>query len=273
MKEPSFIYKTIDKKDVFKGLNISLPLFIAGPCAVESFSQLDKTAECLKALGINYMRAGAYKPRTSPYSFTGLKEEGLYLLKAVKEKHGIKIVTELTDIKHLDKVSRVGDVIQIGSRNCQNFELLTEIGKCPLPVLLKRGMMSKVEEFLLASEYVLKGGNKNLILCERGIRTFDNTLRNTLDVGAISYIKANTNLPVIADPSHASGFREYVFDLGLSAIAAGADGLIVEVHPDCDSAKCDGRQSLTPDDFKRLYYKAIEIYKTINEKPAELAYA
>jgi 3-deoxy-7-phosphoheptulonate synthase len=236
------------------------PLIIAGPCAVEDYQTVLKTAIYLLKSGVKYMRAGAYKPRTSPYSFQGLGKMGLDILKAVKKETGIKIVTELVSEMYYPEVDEVTDIIQIGSRNAQNFELLKCAGKGVKPVLLKRGMMNTVEEFLFAAEYVLSEGNSKVILCERGIRSFDNTLRNTLDVGAIAVLKSKTNLPVIVDPSHASGKRKFVIPLACAGMAAGADGIIVEVHPEPEFAKCDGKQSVDLKTFIELKHRINEMY-------------
>lgn len=221
------------------------PMIIAGPCAVESYEQMHTAAKKLKEMGIKFLRGGAYKPRTSPYSFQGLGLEGLEILNQVKQETGMKIVTELMDVRKYNEISKVADIIQIGSRNCQNFDLLKEVGKGSVPVLLKRGMMNTIDEFLHSAEYILNEGNEKVILCERGIRTFDNTFRNTLDVGAIAYIKKNSGLPVIVDPSHSSGIKEFVLPFACAGIAVGADGVIIEVHPNPEEALCDGKQSLT----------------------------
>ncbi len=256
-----FLYETSNQywlNDL--GLKPDFPIIIAGPCAVESYQITIKTALILKKMGINILRGGAYKPRTSPYSFQGLEEKGLDILKTARKKSGIKIVTELVDAALYEKVAEVADIIQIGSRNAQNFSLLKRVGKGKKPVLLKRGMMNTVEEFLMSAEYILSQGNGKVILCERGVRTFDNTLRNTLDVGAIAVLKSKTNLPVIVDPSHASGVKNYVLPLALAGMAAGAQGVIVEVHPEPDKALCDGKQSLNINEFSVLYNKIVEFY-------------
>ena len=217
---------------------------IAGPCSVESAEMLSATATSVKKSGAIALRGGAFKPRTSPYSFRGLGEEALELLAAVREKTGLPVVTEVMDTRQVEVVTRYADVLQVGARNMQNFSLLSEVGAAPKPVLLKRGLAATIEDFLLAAEYVLSCGNRNVILCERGIRTFERATRNTLDIAAIPVLKSETHLPVIVDPSHAAGRRDLVRPLALAAVAAGADGLMVEVHPDPDRARSDGDQSL-----------------------------
>ncbi|MSR06507.1 MAG: 3-deoxy-7-phosphoheptulonate synthase [Gemmatimonadetes bacterium] len=220
---------------------------IAGPCSVENAEMLLSTAKSVKAAGAIALRGGAFKPRTSPYSFRGLGEEALEILASVREQTGLPVVTEVMDTRQVEVVCKYADVLQIGARNMQNFSLLSEVGQAPKPVLLKRGLAATIEDFLLAAEYVLSCGNRNVILCERGIRTFERATRNTLDIAAIPVLKAETHLPVIVDPSHAAGRRDLVLPLALAAAAVGADGLIVEVHPDPDRARSDGDQSL---DFK-----------------------
>jgi 3-deoxy-7-phosphoheptulonate synthase len=222
---------------------------IAGPCTVESREQLLSTAEAVKAGGASMLRGGAYKPRTSPYSFQGLGDEGLRLLREAKEITGLPIVTELMDARDLEPVLEVADVIQVGARNMQNYSLLAEIGRSGRPVLLKRGLAAQIEELLMASEYVLKEGNDQVMLCERGIRTFETATRFTLDIMAIPVIKELSHLPVVVDPSHAAGRRDLVLPLSLAAAAAGADGIIVEVHHDPDAAICDGPQAVPADRF------------------------
>lgn len=226
---------------------------IAGPCAVESEDQLFTIAKEIKNIGVNILRGGAYKPRTSPYSFRGLGKEGLKLLAEVKNKIGLKVTTELLYIKNIEEVVEVADIIQIGSRNMQNYELLEEVGKLNKPVLLKRGFSNTIEELLLSSEYIMLKGNKNVILCERGIRTFEKYTRNTLDIAAIPVIKRLSHLPIIIDPSHAAGKDALVPDLSYAATAAGADGIIVEVHNNPKTAMCDGEQSLTFKSFDTMY--------------------
>jgi 3-deoxy-7-phosphoheptulonate synthase len=223
---------------------------IAGPCTVESRGQALETARAVKAAGATMFRGGAYKPRTSPYAFKGLGRAALTILAEVNEETGLPIVTELLDVRDLDHVAEVADVIQIGARNMQNYPLLTAVGQAGLPVLLKRGLAATVDELLLAAEYILAEGNDDVILCERGIRTFETGHRRaTLDLMAIPILKERTELPVIVDPSHAAGRRELVLPLSLAAAAVGADGVLVEVHPDPDRAVCDGPQSLVAAEF------------------------
>ncbi len=224
---------------------------IAGPCSVESEEQLTGIAKSVKASGAGMLRGGAFKPRTSPYAFQGLRGEGLELLEKAKAATGLPIVTEIMDASHLPMFENV-DVIQVGARNMQNFELLKRLGKVDKPILLKRGLSSTIQELLMSAEYILAGGNSNVILCERGIRTFETYTRNTLDISAGPVLKELTHLPVIIDPSHASGMARLVKPLSLAAVAAGADGLIIEVHNDPAHALCDGPQSLTPEAFDEL---------------------
>jgi 3-deoxy-7-phosphoheptulonate synthase len=222
---------------------------IAGPCTVESREQLLETADVVKDAGAAMLRGGAYKPRTSPYAFQGLGQEGLRLLAEAKQKTGLPIVTELMDARDLEPVLEVADVIQVGARNMQNFPLLAEIGRSGRPVLLKRGLSATLDELLMAAEYILKEGNPNVMLCERGIKTFENAYRVTLDLQAVPVLKELSHLPVVVDPSHAAGRRSLVAPMSLAAAAAGADGIIVEVHPNPDEALCDGPQALLADDF------------------------
>ncbi len=225
---------------------------IAGPCAVESEEQIGTIASYLSKVGVKFLRGGAYKPRTSPYAFQGLKKEGLRLLKQVKEKTGMQIITEVMDLSLLEEVYDYTDVIQIGTRNMKNYQFLKELGKTHKPVLLKRGMDATIEEWLLAAEYILLGGNEEVILCERGIRTFDHSTRNTLDLAAVPQIKHLSHLPIIVDPSQGTGVRELVEPMSYAAIAAGADGLMIEVHHNPENALSDGPQSLYPEDFARM---------------------
>lgn len=224
---------------------------IAGPCSVESEEQICTIARRVKKAGAAMLRGGAFKPRTSPYAFQGMRAEGLRLLLRAKKLTDLPIVTEIMDISHLDIFSDV-DVIQVGARNMQNFELLKELGRSHKPILLKRGLSSTIQELLMSTEYIMAGGNPNVILCERGIRTFENATRNTFDVSAIPLIKELSHLPVIADPSHATGIASLVEPMALAAVAAGVDGLIIEVHNDPPHALCDGLQSLTPEQFAQL---------------------
>ena len=225
---------------------------IAGPCSVESKEQICTTANLVKSSGANFLRGGAYKPRTSPYSFQGLEENGLKLLAAAKEVSGLPIVTEVMNPREIDLVAKYADIIQVGARNMQNFSLLKELGKINKPILLKRGMMNTIKEFLMSAEYVLSEGNQQVILCERGIRTFETATRNTLDISCIPVLKKETHLPIIIDPSHATGHWDMVESMSRASIAAGADGLIIEVHPDPVKAFSDGPQSLKPEKFDRL---------------------
>jgi 3-deoxy-7-phosphoheptulonate synthase len=230
---------------------------IAGPCTVESREQTLQTARAVRDAGATLLRGGAYKPRTSPYAFQGLGHEGLRLLAEAKSETGLPIVTELMDMRDLDAVLEVADVVQIGARNMQNYPLLAEIGRSGRPALLKRGLSSTLDELLMAAEYILKEGNPNVMLCERGIRTFETAYRFTLDLMAVPVLKELSHLPVIVDPSHAAGRRELVLPLSLAAAAVGADGIIVEVHPNPDEAICDGPQALRAQDFAQ-YARAVE---------------
>ena len=231
---------------------------IAGPCSVESKEQICSIAKAVKKAGANLMRGGAFKPRTSPYAFQGLKAEGIEYLKEAKKITGMPIVTELMSLSDLDCFNDV-DVIQVGARNMQNFSMLKELGKCNKPILLKRGLANTIEELLMSAEYIMAGGNDNVILCERGIRTFEQATRNTLDISAIPVLKEKTHLPIIVDPSHASGISSLVEPLALAAVAAGADGLIIEVHNNPSCALCDGAQSLDIPSFEKLAGKIFKV--------------
>lgn len=222
---------------------------MAGPCSVESKAQITQIAKDVKASGATVLRGGAFKPRTSPYSFQGMEFEGLELLKEAREETGLPIVSEIMSPKHVERFNEEVDIIQVGARNMQNFDLLKELGHTNKPVLLKRGLSSTIEEWLMSAEYIMAGGNENVILCERGIRTFETYTRNTLDISAIPAIKRLSHLPIIVDPSHATGMNWMVSPLAVAAIAAGADGIMVEVHNDPKNAKCDGAQSITPAEF------------------------
>ncbi len=224
----------------------------AGPCSVESKDQMFTTAQSVKESGANIMRGGAYKPRTSPYSFQGMEEEGLKILSAAKEEFGMPYATEVMNPKEVELVAEYADCLQVGARNVQNFSLLKELGKCHKPVLLKRGMATSIKEYLMSAEYILSEGNSQVILCERGIRTFETATRNTLDISAVPVLKKETHLPVIIDPSHATGHWDLVESMSRAAVAAGADGLMIEVHPDPANAYSDGPQSLKPEKFKAL---------------------
>lgn len=247
-KDIKFEIKYNDKKIVVKRDKI----IMAGPCAIESYEQLLETAKFVKSKGANMLRGGAYKPRTSPDSFQGLKEEGLEILKAVKKETGLPVITELMDARELDKISEVADIIQIGSRNMQNFTLLTEVGKQDKPVMLKRGLCASISEWIGAAEYIAIGGNNKIIMCERGIRTYNDYTRNTLDLAAVPIIHKETGLPVVVDPSHATGVRYLVKPMSIAAFATGADGIMVEVHPDPVNALSDGMQSLHFNEFEDL---------------------
>ena len=225
---------------------------MAGPCSVESWEQLRTVAQDVKAAGAHLLRGGAFKPRTSPYAFQGLEEEGLRLLAEARKETGLPVITEVLEPDKVGTVAEYADVLQIGARNCQNFSLLKEVGQCGKPVLLKRGMATTIKEFLLSAEYVLAGGNPNVILCERGIRTFETSTRYTLDLNAVPVIKRLSHLPVVVDPSHGTGHWEYVAPMAKAGIACGADGLIIEVHHRPEEALSDGPQSLKPDKFARL---------------------
>jgi 3-deoxy-7-phosphoheptulonate synthase len=236
---------------------------MAGPCSVESEEQIIETSKAVKQAGAAILRGGAYKPRTSPYSFQGLGEEGLKLLAQAKKITGLPVVTEILDPHDLDVVAEYSDMLQIGARNAQNFPLLRYVGRCNKPVLLKRGMSTTINEFLMAAEYILSEGNHNVVLCERGIRTFETATRNTFDLNAIPVLKEKTHLPVIADPSHGTGYWQYVTPMALAAIAAGADGLMVEVHYKPEIAQSDGGQSLKPSNFSALMEKAKLVAKAV----------
>lgn len=227
-------------------------VIMSGPCAVESHDQVLETAIAIKKAGAKILRGGAYKPRTSPYSFQGLEEEGLRYMKEVREATGLPVICEVTSLEAVESAVKYIDMLQIGARNMQNFYLLKEVGKTGLPVLLKRGLSATIEEWLNAAEYIMAEGNKNVVLCERGIRTFETATRNTLDISAVPVIKEKSHLPIIVDPSHATGVRNYVKPLAKSAVAAGADGLMIETHPNPATALSDGPQSLTFSQFDEL---------------------
>jgi len=251
-----------------KGVNIggSEIVIIAGPCAVESRDQLFATARSVKESGANILRGGAFKPRSSPYNFQGLGEEGLKLLSSIRKETNLPVVTEVMDTRQMELVASYADMIQIGSRNMQNYPLLKEAGMCGKPVLLKRGMMATVEEFLLAAEYILSQGNDQVILCERGIRTFETSTRNTLDLSAVPMLKRLSHLPVIVDPSHGTGLRWMVPAMAKAAVAVGADGLIMEVHYQPEQAICDGYQSLSLDEFATLMSDLKKIAQAIGRE-------
>ena len=235
---------------------------IAGPCSVESEEQICEIAQKVKASGANLLRGGAFKPRTSPYSFQGMRQEGLRLLSLAKKLTGLPVVTEIMDLSQLELFDDV-DIIQVGARNMQNFELLRALGATKKPILLKRGLSSTYEELLMSAEYIMAGGNEQVILCERGIRTFESYTRNTLDLSAIPVLKSLTHLPVVVDPSHATGKRALVKPMALAAAAAGADGLMIEVHNDPKNAWCDGAQSLTPEQFADVSARVSQVLEVI----------
>ncbi|MGE4283368.1 MAG: 3-deoxy-7-phosphoheptulonate synthase [Clostridia bacterium] len=237
---------------------------MAGPCAVEDEQVFYETAHKVKAAGAKILRGGAFKPRTSPYAFQGLEEQGLKMLDIARNETGLKIVTEVIDTRDVDVVAKYSDILQIGARNMQNFRLLKEAGASNKPVLIKRGLSATIEEWLMAAEYVISTGNPNIILCERGIRTFETATRNTLDISAIPVVKELSHLPIIADPSHATGAWKYVNALSKAAIAAGADGLIIEVHNDPSKALCDGPQSLKPEKFGELMQELKVVAHAVN---------
>ena len=239
---------------------------IAGPCSIESEEQIMESAEMLKKLNIKIMRASAFKPRTSPYDFQGLGIKGLKLLKKVKEKTGILTETEVMDVRDVAIAAEYVDVLRVGARNMQNYDLLKELGKINKPVILKRGMAATINEFIMAAEYILYHGNTDVILCERGIRTFETAYRNTLDVGAIAILKNLTHLPVIADPSHAAGNRDLVPPLSKAAVAAGADGLLIEAHPNPQKALSDAAQSLYPEQLAKLMEELRPICEAVGRK-------
>lgn len=242
------------------GGNLTL---IAGPCSVETEEQMVSVAKAVKAAGATVLRGGAFKPRTSPYAFQGLGKEGLRLLKIARQETGLPIVTEIMEIGQLDLFDDV-DIIQVGARNMQNFNLLKELGAQKKPVLLKRGMSATYEEWLMSAEYVMSEGNENIILCERGIRTFETYTRNTLDLAAVPSLKKLSHFPVVIDPSHATGKADLVFPLAMAAVASGADGLMIEVHNDPAHALCDGKQSITPDAFTHIAKKTLDLKNFLN---------
>ena len=238
---------------------------IAGPCSIESEEQMMESGYAAKKAGAKILRGGAFKPRTSPYSFQGMEEEGLKLLRKVGDKTGMPVVTEVMNTMDVDLVEQYSDILQIGARNIQNFSLLKAVGHCRKPVLLKRGMMTTIEELLMSAEYILSEGNGQIILCERGIRTFETATRNTLDISAVPVLKELTHLPVIIDPSHAAGHAKYVLPLARAAVAVGAHGIMVEIHPEPEKAFSDGAQSLRPEQFYRLMDEVNLLEKTMQE--------
>lgn len=268
-------YKLANKKfhpepSVVKVGNVSIGgstmVVMSGPCAVESKEQLLATAHAIKKAGAHILRGGAYKPRTSPYAFQGLEEEGLQYMKEAREETGLPVICEVTSLNAIEAAVKYVDMLQIGARNMQNFYLLKEAGKSGLPVLLKRGLSATIDEWLNASEYIIAEGNPNVVLCERGIRTFETATRNTLDISAIPVIKEKSHLPIIVDPSHATGVRAYVKPLAKSAIAVGADGLMIETHPNPAMALSDGPQSLNFDQFERLMQELTPLVQIMGKK-------
>jgi 3-deoxy-7-phosphoheptulonate synthase len=247
------------------GIDSSHFVVMAGPCSVESREQLMTTAHAVKAAGARILRGGAFKPRTSPYDFQGLEEEGLKFLAEAREATGLKVVTEVLSDANVPLVADYADILQVGARNMQNFALLKKLGKCDKPVLLKRGMSSTIKEFLLSAEYIVSQGNPNVILCERGIRTFESYTRNTLDLSAVPLLNELSHLPVIIDPSHATGKRSLVIPMAKASVAAGADGLLIEVHPNPEEAFSDGPQSLLPEEFCELM-KVVRQYVALENR-------
>lgn len=239
---------------------------IAGPCTIESYNQMDATAQELKDSNVRIIRGGAYKPRTSPYAFQGMGEEGLKIIRSVADNHGMAVTSEIMDASQLDVFMKYVDILQVGARNMQNFNLLKELGKVHRPVILKRGLSATYEEWLMSAEYIMAGGNNQVILCERGIRTFEKFTRNTLDLTAIPVIKKLSHLPIIIDPSHATGLRDKVEPMSRAAIAAGCDGLIIEVHHNPDCALCDGAQSLYPWQYDLLYKQIKQIAPIVGKE-------
>lgn len=246
----------------FGAENIGL---IAGPCTVETYEQMDKTADALKSSGVKILRGGAFKPRTSPYAFQGLGEDGLKIIRSVADNHKMAVTSEIMEISQIPMFMKYVDILQIGARNMQNYNLLKEVGMLNKPVILKRGLSSTFEEWLMSAEYIMAGGNRQVILCERGIRTFEKYTRNTLDLSAIPVIKKLSHLPIIIDPSHGTGLRDKVAPMSRAAVAAGCDGLIIEVHHDPDNALCDGAQSLFPEEYNKLYKEVKQIAPIIGK--------
>jgi 3-deoxy-7-phosphoheptulonate synthase len=252
------------------GVKIGGPevIVIAGPCSVETEEQVFKIAKNVKDSGAKILRGGAFKPRTSPYSFQGLGEEGLKLLRSAADEYGLKVITEVMDKSQIDLVEKYADILQIGARNMQNYMFLKDLGKASKPIMLKRGIAATIEEWLMSAEYILAGGNEKVILCERGIRTFETATRNTMDISAIPVIKKKSHLPIFADPSHGVGIRDKVIPMARASVAAGADGIMVEVHHDPDHALSDGAQSLYPSQFEQLMKEVRMIAQAINRNIA-----
>lgn len=239
---------------------------IAGPCTIESYEQMDETAKALKKSGIKILRGGAFKPRTSPYAFQGLGEEGLQIIREVADKHKMAVTSEVMEISQIPLFEKYVDILQVGARNMQNFNLLRELGQVRKPVMIKRGLSATFEEWLMSAEYILAGGNREVILCERGIRTFERITRNTLDLSAIPVIKKVSHLPIIIDPSHGTGLRDKIAPMSRASVAAGCDGLIIEVHHDPENAVCDGAQSLYPEQYDKLYHDLKKIAPIVDKK-------
>ncbi len=247
----------------FGGGNIGM---IAGPCSVESLEQVDACAEKLASYGVKILRGGAFKPRTSPYSFQGLGEDGLKILRKIADKYNLAVTSEVMEINQIPLFLKYVDIIQVGARNMQNFNLLKHLGEIRKPVLLKRGLSATIEELLMSAEYIMSGGNRQVILCERGIRTFEHMTRNTLDLSAIPVVQKISHLPIVVDPSHATGLRDKVAPMSKAAVAAGADGLIIEVHHSPETALCDGAQSLYPEQFNNLYTELKALANVISKR-------
>jgi len=265
-QEPSQI--RVNEEVVVGGEEI---VVFAGPCSVETPEQMREVGRAVHAAGAQVLRGGAFKPRSSPYSFQGLAEEGLKIMREVADEVGMPMVTEVMNPREIDLVARYTDILQIGTRNVQNFSLLKEVGQTRLPVFLKRGLATTVKEFLMSAEYILAGGNQQVMLCERGIRTFENATRNTLDISAVPVLKERTHLPVIIDPSHATGYWQYVAPMAKAAVAAGADGLMIEVHNDPEHALSDGPQSLKPERFAKLMDELRALAKVCGRRMGEPA--
>lgn len=265
---PEHGYKTLPI-EISPGLTVGgvRLVVMAGPCSIESSEMLNDCGNSVKNLGARVLRGGAFKPRTSPYDFQGLGDDGIEILRAAKRELQMPVITEVMDVRKVEAVSQVADIIQVGARNMQNYPLLIELGSCGRPILLKRGPSARIKELILAAEYIMKSGNEKVILCERGIRTFEDAMRNTLDISSVPVLKSETHLPVIIDPSHAAGNSGYVLPLAMAGIAAGADGLLVEVHPDPEHALSDADQQLTYDQFavlmKKITMMAIAMERSI----------
>ncbi len=247
----------------FGGGNIGM---IAGPCSVETYEQVDETARKLHDCGVKILRGGAFKPRTSPYAFQGLGEDGLKILRKVADKYNMAVTSEVMEVSQIPMFLQYVDILQVGARNMQNFNLLKSLGEVRKPVMLKRGLSATIEEWLMSAEYIMSGGNRDVILCERGIRTFEHMTRNTLDISAIPVVQKISHLPIIVDPSHATGLRDKVAPMSKAAVAAGCDGLIIEVHNNPDCALCDGAQSLYPDDFAILFKDLKALAEVVKKK-------